>query len=100
MHSINIRDHLCLYDKTVAPKQYLAYSDRTWKTWFENRVQYINRIQRSEWLAAFDRVGLELIEEQSGDVPLSDITIGKRFQAYNITDLSCGSLIVVHRKPE
>ena len=100
VHIINIKDHLLEYDNTVSPKQYLAYSDRAWKTWFENRVQYINRIQRSEWLATFERVGLKLIEMEVEGISLSDIAVGKRFQEYDITDLSCGVMKMVHRMDE
>src|ERR1043166_464560 len=45
IHSINITDHLYLYDRSVSPKQYLKYSDTVWRRFFENGVQYINRIQ-------------------------------------------------------
>lgn len=98
VHSINIRDHLFAYDNSVSIKQYLAYSDQSWKTWFENRIQYINRIQRSEWLAIFKNVGLKLVQEEVENVSLSNIAVGKRFQKYDFADLSCGNLKVVHRK--
>lgn len=97
-HSINIRDHLFAYDNSISQKQYLTYSDRAWKTWFENQVQYINRIQRSEWLTSFEKVGLELVKEEVENISLSNIVVGKRFQKYDIADLSCGNLKVVHRK--
>ena len=38
------------YDTSVSAKNYLRYSDAVWKRWFENRVQYFNRVQRREWL--------------------------------------------------
>ena len=32
---------------------YLTFSDETWIHLFENEVQYINRMQRGEWLELF-----------------------------------------------
>lgn len=98
VHSINIRDHLYQYDRSVCAKQYLAYSDRTWRRWFENGVQYINRIQKSEWLAMFEAAGLELVHEKVDEVDLRGIRVSGRFASYDESDLRCGGLIVVHRK--
>jgi hypothetical protein len=50
IHQIGIDDHLAHYDAKQSPKTYLQYSDRTWRRFFENDVQYFNRLQRSEWL--------------------------------------------------
>jgi Methyltransferase domain len=99
VHSINIRDHLYLYDTTVSPKQYLQYSDRLWKLCFENDVQYINRIQRSEWLEFFRKAGLVLVEEEIEPEELSGLKIAKDYQKYEENDLRCGGLQLVHRKP-
>jgi SAM-dependent methyltransferase len=48
IHSIDIQDHLSYYDPKVPRKQYLAFSDKTWGRFFQNQVQYFNRIQRSD----------------------------------------------------
>lgn len=98
VHSINIRDHLYLYDTTVSPKQYLQYSDRVWKTWFSNSVQYINRIQRSEWLRLFREAGLDLVEEVIEPEELSTLRIATEFGKFEEKDLSCGGLHLVHVK--
>ena len=99
VQSINIRDHLYLYDRTASPKQYLQYSNRTWNRYFENIVQYINRIQRSEWLRLFKEAGLELVEEQVEQEDLSGLKIAHDYHGYEKADLSCGGLQLVHRKP-
>src|SRR5687768_7638696 len=57
VHSIDTGDHLEHYDKTVSPKKYLSYSDKVWTRLFENEIQYINRLQRGEWLQLFDSHG-------------------------------------------
>jgi len=99
VHSINIRDHLYLYDTTASPKQYLQYSDRVWKTWFSNDVQYINRIQRSEWLELFGSAGLKLVEEEIEPEEISGLKIAAEFAKFDPTDLSCGGLRLVHQRP-
>ena len=63
LHSINTADHLIQYDPSVSPKQYLAYGDRVWKMFFQNDVQYVNRVQRCEWLEMFTKEGLTVREE-------------------------------------
>jgi SAM-dependent methyltransferase len=97
-HSINIRDHLYQYDQTVSPKQYLRYSNLTWKLFFENDVQYINKMQRSDWLRLFQAAGLTLIEEQIDSVDLSGVKVAKPYQKYGSRDLTCGGLSIVHQK--
>ena len=99
VHSINIRDHLYLYDRTVSPKQYLQYSHRLWSLCFENGVQYINKIQRSKWLELFSKAGLELVEEEIEHEDLSGLRVAKDYRAYEKNDLSCGGLQLVHRRP-
>jgi hypothetical protein len=97
VHSINIRDHFYQYDQGVSPKQYLQYPDWLWRWFFENDVQYINRLQRSDWLRIFDTAGLMLVEEQIDAVDVSGLEIAKSYQLYGETDLACAGLTIVHR---
>jgi len=99
IQSISIIDHLYQYDKSVSPKQYLKYPHWLWRLCFENDVQYINRIQRSEWLELFRKAGLVLIEEEADVVDLSNLKVAKVYQNYEEKDLRCVSLKLVHRKP-
>jgi SAM-dependent methyltransferase len=98
VHSINIRDHLYQYDSAVSPKQYLRYSNRAWRLFFENDVQYINKIQRSEWLEFFSKAGFLLVEEESALEDLAGLKIAGDYNKYEETDLRCGNLRLVHRK--
>jgi SAM-dependent methyltransferase len=99
VHSINLRDHLQLYDTAVATKQYLQYSERLWKVCFENDVQYINRIQRSDWLALFTSAGLTLEEEIVEQEDVSNLKLAQPYEKYDREDLGCGGLELIHRKP-
>ena len=98
LHSINLRDHLSAYDRSTSAKQYLRYSDRTWKLWFENDAQYINRIQRSDWLNMFNEAGLVLVDEKNYAEDILDMRVSKRYQHYDESDLSCGGLRILHQK--
>ncbi len=98
-NSINIRDHLQQYDRSVSEKNYLRYSDRVWNTALNNRVQYINRIQRKEWLRLFENAGLELLEEDVQTVDISGVPVAGPFRSCDRRDLECGGLVLLHRKP-
>ena len=99
LQSISIGDHLYAYDRSVSPKQYLTFSDSTWKTWFENQVQYINRIQRSEWLRVFEQAGLRLIECEGTSVDVSTLQLAEEYKKLPQSDLECHTLKMLHQKP-
>lgn len=89
VHSIDTADHLEHYDRKVSPKMYLSFSERTWKNFFENEVQYINRMQRGEWLEIFRTNGFELLEEDTRRVDISGLNLADRFAHMNKEDLEC-----------
>lgn len=99
IHQIGIDDHLAHYDKKVSRKNYLRYSDRIWKLLFENDVQYINRLQMSDWLSIFDKAGFCLLETmpEAHDVKLP--VVDSKYEKYDKEDLYCDCLTIVHRKP-
>ena len=100
IQTIDIGDHLSYYDDHVSPKHYLKYSDSVWKHWFENEVQYFNRVQRSEWLELFQQAGLELveIEEELSLVAVSKNSVANQYRNFDERDLQCTTLKVVHKK--
>lgn len=99
-HTINIRDHLYLYDRSVASKQYLKYPVWFWNILLENKVQYINRLQRSEWLEIFNKSGLLLIEEEIEKVDTKNLKkLSPCYRKYDEQDILCGGLKLIHRKP-
>jgi len=98
IHTIDLGDHLSYYDQNASVKNYLRYSDTAWKRYFQNEVQYFNRVQRSEWLNLFRRAGLKLIEEDSVCSNIGAIPVDKKYQNLDSNDLNCTELRVVHRK--
>jgi hypothetical protein len=97
MH-IDIADHLAYYDGAVSGKHYLKYSDEVWKRFFENDVQYFNRIQRGEWLRLFRQAGFVLLEEESQFQPVPE-RINEQYQNLEKKDLECTGMDLVHRRP-
>ncbi|MFN0159273.1 MAG: methyltransferase domain-containing protein [Bacteroidota bacterium] len=97
-HQWDMTDHLSKYDLNSHKKNYLRFSERTWR-FIGNDVQYINRMQRSEWLRVFKESGLELEKEQSLlECPIDGLTVHQEFSSLSKQDLSCGYLVMVHKK--
>ncbi len=100
IHKIDPGDHLAYYCRKVSYKNYLKYSDNVWKRCFENNVQYFNRVQRPEWLALFQKAGLELCEERLVSIDIDNIKVDKSYEHLSKQDLACVTLAVVHKKPQ
>jgi SAM-dependent methyltransferase len=99
MHSIDTSDHLSHYDEGVSKKFYLRFSEPAWRLLFENRLQYINRLQRGEWLGLFEAAGFELIDEDSRKVDINRLPIADRYSHLDGQDLACTVLRLAMRKP-
>ena len=98
IHQIALNDHIGLYDRKVSEKNYLRYSDTTWKRYFENKVQYFNRLQASDWLGLFSRNGFTLLEKKAGFCDIGALPIDAKYRDYERQDLECINLTMVHRK--
>lgn len=96
--SIDPGDHLSYYTKGVSHKNYLKYSDLIWKLFFENRVQYFNRISASEWMTYFDDAGFKLIEDFSIYDEIESISVHEQYASLSVDDINCLVLKVVHQK--
>ena len=99
IHQIGIDDHVAHHDRSASHKQYLRYSEHTWKALFENKVQYFNRLQMSDWMDAFSRNGFILEERIVKETDISGLKISSRFLGYTAQDLACTNLTLVYRKP-
>jgi Methyltransferase domain len=98
-HGIDLGDHVGYYDPYVSPKVYLRFSTATWQTFLENQLQYINRVQRPEWLALFRDAGFELTYEKLISAEIDERHVAREFRVLSSTDLACHGTIVVHRRP-
>ncbi|MCG8571767.1 MAG: methyltransferase domain-containing protein [Spirochaetes bacterium] len=98
MQSINIGDHLYAYDRKVSKKQYLKYSDKVWKLIFNNKVQYFNRVQKSEWLKLFKLADFKLINDDSVFTNMNSLKINKKYKTLDKSDIECTILRIIHQK--
>ena len=98
LHKIDPGDHLAYYTRSVSRKNYLRYSDKVWRRFFENEVQYFNRVQRPEWLALFRDAGFELVEEEPVLNDVGTIRLDDKYRCLDKQDVQCVTLTVVHRK--
>ena len=99
-HHIVLSDHLAEYDSQIHRKNYLRYSEKVWKTFFENKVQYINRVQSPEWLRLFRAAGFQLLENiTQWRVDINKLKIAEQFRDIPRQDLECCGLNLLHRKP-
>jgi len=99
IHMIDLGDHLYYYDRRVSYKNYLRYSDATWKRYFQNEVQYFNRVQRPEWLELYERAGLAMLEEEAISKDIGSINIDENYRHLGQENLRCVTLWVIHGKP-
>src|SRR5262249_42815263 len=99
VHLIDLGDHIAYYDPAIRSlKNYLRYSDRAWRLFFENDVQYFNRVQPAEWLSAFADAGFELIDQHRNAIDLTDLSVAEPFRGCTAQDLATSTMTVVHRK--
>lgn len=96
-HLVGISDHLTNYDRSMSQKNYVRYSNPTWRLFFQNRVQYINRLQASELLAIFADCGMTLVHEERATCPLDGIRASRDFARFDRRDLECTELTMVLR---
>lgn len=101
IHKIDLSDHLASFAgiHNISKKNYLRFSDKEWKRFFENKVQYINRIQRPDWLGLFKRAGFELVEEHVRACDIDRLKIAEMYSHLRKNNLECENMMVVHKKP-
>jgi SAM-dependent methyltransferase len=100
LHSINIEDHLANYDSTVHRKFYLEFPEWLWKIIGQNEVQYINRLQRAEWVNIFLLSGLELADERGAKVDLNGLKLAARYRQMDREDLQHTFVRLLLKKQE
>lgn len=98
-HQIVPADHLCIYDRAVHPKNYMRYSDGAWRLLFENDVQYVNRIQLSEWVRHFEKAGFDVAYTVVGTADVSVLQMAERFRALDPADAAVTVFRILGRKP-
>jgi len=97
-HQIVMTDHLRIYDRSVHPKNYLRYSDRTWQLLFANDVQYINRLQVNDWQRLFLAGGFKVETIVRNTTDLSGLPLAEQFKSAPAEDLEVAVVSMIGRK--
>jgi len=97
---IDIADHYHYLDPiNTNSKEYLRFSDRLWRRYFQNSIHYINRLQVPEWLDLFKNARFQLIHHERLDSDIGPLRVSKDYKRFTAEDLRCHQLIIVHQKP-
>jgi ubiquinone/menaquinone biosynthesis C-methylase UbiE len=101
LHQIGLDDHLVHYATGLPSKNYLKFSSSAWKIFYQNKLQYFNRLQKSDYLSLFQLNSFELqnfaIET---DESIKGIKINKDFLIYSTDELLITRLFLCHQKPQ
>ncbi len=93
-------DHLTIYDRAVHPKNYLRYSDRQWRWWLQNDVQYINLLQPSDFRRSFLASKFEIVlHETVQSCDSTQLNVDERFRHYPREELDVAVDRLLVRKP-
>ncbi len=100
IHLIGIDDHLTHYDRSMSPKNYLRYPNWLWKVAFQNKLQYFNRIQPSEWERLFQASGAHVVDVQKETCSVEGLKVHREFKNLDLQDISSTTLIIVLNTPD
>jgi SAM-dependent methyltransferase len=100
-HQIGLDDHLTHYAVGMPSKNYLRYPTKEWKLFFENRLQYINRVQLPEFYYYFKTAGFIEVKSdiEYDDSLLKKISPSVEFRKFSDSDLKAIRGSLVFRKP-
>jgi hypothetical protein len=102
IHSINCGDHYAYWDRNITPINYLAYDAKSWRFW-NNRIQFQNRLRPQDFLEMTECAGFELISvkqtpKQRLMTMLDQLSIAEEFRRYSAEQLCTTSVDFVARK--
>jgi SAM-dependent methyltransferase len=100
---IDYEDHYAIGDPAISPYNFLRFSDDEWRP-YNNRLHFQNRLRHSDYVALFERAGLETITEEvlapshAARVELSTMSLAAQFRRYALDDLAIRKGTFVLRK--
>lgn len=103
MHNVACNDHYAHFDKTISYVNFLRYSEKQWRFW-NNRLQYQNRMRAPEFLALACQAGFEIAAQHThvaagSREALRSFTIAPEFRAFSEADLATTTIDFIGRKP-
>lgn len=89
-HHIDLADHYVNFDSSITVYNFLKYSESRW-SWFNNDLQYVNRLRVSDFRELHDETGWLIEDEQNVSEPLHvlrSIKLDEQFERYPEEDLA------------
>lgn len=102
LHAVACNDHYTHFDKSVSPINYLRFTERQWR-WFNNDLNYQNRLRPSSFLSAARDSGFDVIHEARTLRPrnldtLQGMRLAPQFKSFDPEDLATTSIDFVSIK--
>lgn len=102
-HIIDNSDHWAHHDRRLSMVNFLRYSNRAWKWFAKNPLDFMNRMRHFEYLALVNRSGFEIVLDDSvpDRVALTDlerIPVSEDFRAFKNVDMAILTSQVVARR--
>lgn len=101
-HHIGLHDHLAETDASATKINFLKFGDLSWKILGQNRIQYHNRLRRSEFVKMFDAAGLEILEceskvDEASLRAIPRMRLNKKYRLFEADDLATYELTICSR---
>jgi SAM-dependent methyltransferase len=103
LHNVACNDHYAHMDRRISFVNYLQFSESQWR-WWNNSLQYQNRLRAPEFLEMAAKAGLNVIYKQTAVRPgtfdaLAKFEVAPEFQRFAPEDLAVTSVDFIARKP-
>ncbi len=104
VHSVACNDHYAHFDRRISFVNYLRYSESQWR-WWNNRLNYQNRLRAVDFLELAEAAGLRVIFKQTAVRPgtreaLARMKIAPEFRHYEPESLAATSIDLIAQAPE
>lgn len=96
-HYVNTSDHYEGFDHSITAYNYFRFSTAQWK-WFNNSLQYQNRLRPSDYRRMHMESGFKILESQESPGSLEELArvrLAAEFRAYAPDDLAARNLWIV-----
>jgi len=102
-HGVDTSDEFAAIDPQVTHFNCLKYSALIWRLIGQNKIHYINRLRKSEYLKLFGSTGFKIIKVDALITPedlttLEHIRVNRRFRSFDKTELAMRHFIVAAQK--
>jgi len=103
LHNVGCNDHYAFMDRGISFVNYLQFSESRWR-WWNNSLQYQNRLRAPQFLEMAAKAGLNVIYKQIAVRPgtsdaLAKLKLAPEFQRFSPEDLAATSVDFIAKKP-